>query len=760
MIRHPIVLMLMWIVALALGGRASAEADVGEAHRAFQQGEFGIAIKHWEAALTTQTGQESFDILLAMASAYQTLGRIKKAFTTLEEAHEMVKNSEDTTRLALVLGRLSDSYLLGRQLDESMQYGEKAVAIARQAAVPSVLAGSLNYLGNALVAQEDYARSLTVYKEAIDLAEDTSDTSLTATLLTNIIHVHLASNQPSQAVPILAKALQKTGTLPASHAKAYGLIGLGHLAQRLSEALSAKRESLNQSAYDSFVEARALGEQFEDPRTQAYAIGHLGELYAMQGRVGDAERLFRQALFFAGQADAPELLARWYWQQGRLLKQQGKTEKAKTAYKRALAQLGSIQPALVFGQRGNPRSFRETVGSIYLELAEILLEEADAADDETARHGTLLEVRDVMEGFKTVELQNHFRDECVTELQRRIPEGKIEKKLGLRTATLYPIIFPKRLVLLTGFADGPMQYMSVAVEASELKDTVTAFRKQLIRPANPRRLRKHGLRLYQWLIKPIAPELSSRAIDTLVVVPDDVLRMIPFGALFDGDDFLVKRYAFAVTPGLSLTDPGVAERGVYDVLLGGLSDSVREFEQLPHVSEEIDRIAALYGGTQLINETFLKKKIQTELRRTPYSMVAFATHAEIQNDPRRSFLVTYDDQITFDELESFARISQFRKQPVELMVLSACETAEGDERAALGLAGVAVKAGARSVMASLWKVNDASTAQLVPDFFRHLSESNLNKAQALQRAQQSLITQREYDHPFYWAGFVLIGNWL
>jgi CHAT domain-containing protein len=94
------------------------------------------------------------------------------------------------------------------------------------------------------------------------------------------------------------------------------------------------------------------------------------------------------------------------------------------------------------------------------------------------------------------------------------------------------------------------------------------------------------------------------------------------------------------------------------------------------------------------------------------------------------------------------------------MVLSACDTAEGDERAALGLAGVAVKAGARSVMASLWSVNDASTAKLVPLFFVNLKNPNLSKAQALQQAQQLLLTDVGYQHPFYWAAFVLIGNWL
>jgi CHAT domain-containing protein len=100
-----------------------------------------------------------------------------------------------------------------------------------------------------------------------------------------------------------------------------------------------------------------------------------------------------------------------------------------------------------------------------------------------------------------------------------------------------------------------------------------------------------------------------------------------------------------------------------------------------------------------------------------------------------------------------------RKNPVELLTLSACQTAVGDERAALGLAGVAIKAGARSALASLWFVNDESTSKLVTEFYQQLQNPTLSKAQALQQAQKSLMEQG-YQHPLYWAPFLLIGNWL
>jgi len=105
--------------------------------------------------------------------------------------------------------------------------------------------------------------------------------------------------------------------------------------------------------------------------------------------------------------------------------------------------------------------------------------------------------------------------------------------------------------------------------------------------------------------------------------------------------------------------------------------------------------------------------------------------------------------------------SQFRGKPVELLTLSACQTAAGDDRAALGMAGVAIKAGARSALATLWFVNDQSTAILISQFYAELHrDSSVSKAKALQNAQLTLMGDRRYEHPCYWAPYLIIGNWL
>jgi CHAT domain-containing protein len=107
------------------------------------------------------------------------------------------------------------------------------------------------------------------------------------------------------------------------------------------------------------------------------------------------------------------------------------------------------------------------------------------------------------------------------------------------------------------------------------------------------------------------------------------------------------------------------------------------------------------------------------------------------------------------------RPSQIRDKPVELLTLSACQTAAGDDRAALGLAGIAVKSGARSAFATLWFVDDEASTLVVGDFYQDLHDTpGISKARALQAAQIKVLSDPRYDHPCYWAPYLIIGNWL
>ena len=123
-------------------------------------------------------------------------------------------------------------------------------------------------------------------------------------------------------------------------------------------------------------------------------------------------------------------------------------------------------------------------------------------------------------------------------------------------------------------------------------------------------------------------------------------------------------------------------------------------------------------------------------------------------------LLTYDDKLTMNKLESTIGLRRFQTEPIDLLVLSACQTAVGDDQAALGLAGVAIKAGARSALATLWYIDDNATSQLIADYYKQLTQEDQTKAKALQMAQVNMITQTTLTHPRFWAPFLMIGNWL
>jgi CHAT domain-containing protein len=266
--------------------------------------------------------------------------------------------------------------------------------------------------------------------------------------------------------------------------------------------------------------------------------------------------------------------------------------------------------------------------------------------------------------------------------------------------------------------------------------------------------------LYEWLIAPVVADLRRDKVTTLIFVPDGPLRGIPPAALYDGKRFLIEEFSVSTTLGLTLTSPRPIARDSVRVLAGGLTVSRDGFSQMPGVAAELDEVARIYESTELRDDKFRVDSVTDELSAGNYSVVHIATHGQFNRDFHKSFLLAYDGRITMDALEQMVGLRRFQNEPVELLMLSACETAAGDDQAALGLAGVALKAGARSAVATLWSVYDEATAQLVGTFYERLQDKNLSKAEALRQAQLGLLRDPRYAHPAVWSPFLLLGNWL
>ena len=352
-------------------------------------------------------------------------------------------------------------------------------------------------------------------------------------------------------------------------------------------------------------------------------------------------------------------------------------------------------------------------------------------------------------------MQEYFNNACM------IGGGSSEavESVATNAAIIYPILFKDRIELLVSLPSGLKRYRS-DVGLKELTREVRLFRRGIERFDGRENYLDQGYRLYTWLIEPVVTDLEAEGVDTLVMVPDGPLRTIPMSALYDGERFLIERFAFATTPGLTLTSPQPLQRDNVETLAVGLTKAVQGFSALPNVGAELDNIASHFPATTYRDEEFRGKQVEDEIAQGDYSIVHVATHGKFDSDHTRSFLLTYDEKLTMAELRDTIGARRYQKDPVELLVLSACETAAGDDRAALGLAGVALQAGARTAVATLWFINDESTADMVSEFYRQLEDPDISKAEALRAAQLSLLEQPRYRHPSYWAPFLLIGNWL
>jgi len=700
-----------------------------------------------EAAEASGATRERVGALVQLADAQQALGRYEDAQRALAEALTAAGTEAPPAELAAIHASFGNVYLALGPPALAREHLEQALALAKQAESPVLAAAVLTNLGNLSASREDYAEATRYYAESASFAGKAGAPAVMARAYANLARAEQRSGAPAGEVrAALSKATALAVDLPDSHEKAYLLISMGVTYARLGDL---------EAAYTQLRRADSIAEGIADPRARSYSLGHLGALYEQQGRLDEALALSRQALFQAQQAGAAESLYRWHWQIGRILKAKGDDAGAIAAYQQAVTVLQSVRFEMSHGYATGEGSFREAVGPVFFGLVDLLLETAPPPTETAAYQARLLQARETVEQLKTAELRDYFRDECVEAL-----EAKTESldQVSPSAAVIYPVVLADRLELLLTSSTG-VERATVPVGADALTAEVRQLR-SLLEKRTTRQFLPHAQRLYDWLVRPFEEELADRKVDTLVFVPDGPLRTIPMSALHDGKRFVIERWAVATTPGLSLTDPRPLDRANLQAFLSGLSEPVQGFPPLAHVRSELASIGELFANETLLDADFRAPRVEHDLGARDFSVVHVATHGEFADDAESSFLLTYDGRITMDHLGETVGRTRFRDRPIELLTLSACETAQGNDRAALGLAGVAVQAGARSALGTLWSVNDVAAAELVTDFYRELRDEPVSKAVALQRAQRTLIADPSYGHPFYWSPFLLISNWL
>ncbi|EAZ92295.1 CHAT domain-containing protein [Crocosphaera chwakensis] len=465
-----------------------------------------------------------------------------------------------------------------------------------------------------------------------------------------------------------------------------------------------------------------------------------------------AKQLTEQALIKSQAKQLNNITYILQWQLGRILYNLELKQEAISAYLGAVNTLKSLRDDLA-NNREYKFSFQEKVEPVYRELLSLLLPKNN---QEIVSQETLEEARQQIEALQAAQLNNFFNDICVENEPVDIAE------IDRSAAIIYPLILSDRLAVLVSLPNQSLQVHITDISPEELEKQVKQFRYNIV-IRSQRAFFADGKVLYEWLVNPFLSELHKNKIKTLVFVPDGIFRNAPMSALYDGKQYLIENYQVVLSPGLSLLSPKPLQNQGLNTLFGGLTETFEQDGLVPlfYVKQELRAIQKQVRTTDLLNEEFTLDNLQNILENQSFPIVHFATHGQFSSEFEQTYIVAWDSYINVLELEKLLTENDPRdNKPIELLILSACETASGDSRAALGLAGFAVRAGARSTLATLWSVNDQATAVIMQQFYKQLSTNKLSKAEALRQAQLSMLKNRWYKHPFYWSAYTLVGNWL
>ncbi|MBW4467541.1 MAG: CHAT domain-containing protein [Pegethrix bostrychoides GSE-TBD4-15B] len=742
------------------------------------QGQAEAALVSWQQSATLYQQQGNLSGMqqsqFNQAQALEALGLYRRAVTLLRELNDQLQPDQplDQPLKVNVLRSLGEALQVAGDLSQSRQMLELALKLS---ADPASTAATQLSLGN--LTQLEASRALSLSNLTPDEALQVLAAPPPATLAAAALQQHqvAAANQFVQQMNLaLSLYRQAAQQAPVAAQSQLNQINLLIILQRDTEAtalanalapqlaaLLPNHRSLSQQIKLALAEiqlktgspaARLTGVAHQaaalnDWRNQSFALGSLGQFYEQQAAI----QVTQQALILAQSIQAADLAYRWQWQLGRLLKQQGDRAGAIAAYSEAVQSLQSLRSDLVAINREVQFSIQSQVEPVYRELADLLLD-----GDSPPSQAQLDQARQVIEGLQVAELDNFFREAC---LETELEIDQVIDRAQLSAAVFYTIVLPDRLEVILKLPQQELQHYSSVVDRPTLETTIDELLNELKLPYISQRSRALSQQVYRWLLAPATEALAPKPpISTLVFVLDGSLRRLPLSALFDGQQFLIEKYSVAVAPGLRLADPKPLR---YDnLLIAGLSEARDNFAPLSFVAQEIQQIEAEIPAKVLFNQSFTQANFQKQVSQSDYAIVHIATHGQFSSNAADTFILAWDRPINVSELDQLLRGEATSPQRIELLVLSACQTAVGDRRAALGMAGMAIRAGASSTIASLWNLQDDSGAALMEQFYQVLSQNQVSKAEALRQAQLAILRDPQYGAPRFWASYLLLGSWL
>jgi CHAT domain-containing protein len=767
-------------------------------------------------AIKTGNKGKLSQILTQKAQIYLNIGQPQTAIALLcastdektcqpNTALAISRQIEDTSIERSALGILAEAYRFSGKYDQSIQTLETALSLPSTEAQTSLkqslgnsytARGQLSQLRAKSAEKQDHNRSNTFQKQAIsDYQQATknfranlngSEDPLTKLEnLLNLIRLSYYSQNfqiisPQQRQNDLQQALILLPMVPQNVTTVYASIDLASLpafSLALSTPLIQCPTQWQLSDYQRLSildNALTIAKNLNNPRVESFALGAIGHFYECLGRTKEALTLTQKAILVANQdLNTKDGLYLLEWQKGRIFQAKGQFNLAVNAYQNAYNTLENIRSDLLTTEKDVQLDFRDSIEPIYRQLAQLKLQLADSQSlSSIQQKQELKEVLKIIDHLRLAELQNHLGNDCFLRI-----DAPVSQPISAfpQTAIINSLMFQEKTAIIIILPDQSIKIHWIKQNKANIIENIAQFRQSILDGFLTLGDYDTSLSetLYSQIIRPFETDLQEYDVKNLVFIQDSPFRPIPMAALHDGKQFLIEKYAVSTTPSLSLTF--LQKRTLSDnktLILGVTEESQIDgqiFPSLDNIPLEIATISQQFPNHQLlVNQQFNPQTLTQTLDNADYSIIHIATHAQFGTIPDDTFLVAgNNDKIALKSLENTLRLLESGSNSVELLTLTACETAEGDERSALGLAGVAIQAGVQSAIASLWPVSDQSTLQLILAFYDNLINSGVNKAEALREAQIQLIQAQsnpdinnQYSHPVYWSSFILIGNWL
>lgn len=784
---------------------AQAQALNIQGNHYFSQGKYSQAFENWQIVekiyQKTHNQNGRIKTLLNQAQALQGLGLYRRAEKTLIEVNQSLQTQPNSplkvsqmlhlSNVLRILGKLgnldyiesnrcevSDGYFIknnesselsaGTVLLELLEIEQKLQSPQDIHNVQLNLANAARAiyqqqkeLDNSKLAKKSAQTALACYQQAA--TSSTNITQIRARLYSLSLLLELTDwlefkadaefwDEIQSKIALENKNWQsiesKINTLPFGRIAIYARIDLAKSLMKLASNQPKLYQNIEQLLSNTIQQAKLLG----DPRVESYTLGYLGQLYEQQQQWQEAKIYTQDALLLSRSIQADEISYQWQWQFGRILKNQVQSDpkSAIVAYEGAVQSLQSLRKDLVAIRQDVQFDFRDRVEPVYREFVDLLLTSENPSQE------NLQQARDVIENLQLAELDNFFQDACLE------AQPQLIDQIDTNAVVIYGILLENRLEVIVSLPNEQLFHYRTPISKTKFETVLTQLRFQLQKPYAYQDIQELSEQVYRWLLQPL--ETQFQGDETLVFVLDGQLRNIPMSVLYDGKQYLIEKHPVVIEPGLQLLDPKPINRPL-NALSAGLVEPPEEFRQqfasLFNVPQELQKIQDIVTESQqLLNEEFNRNNLEQQMSLNPFQIIHLATHGQFSSQAEKTFILASDGPINIKQLDNLFRSrEQNKSRIIDLLVLSACETAPGDNRAVLGLAGMAVRAGARSTIASLWSLNDESAVEFMGYFYEQLTQGK-SRAEALRQAQLAFLQEKNgYDAPLYWAPYILVGDW-